>query len=176
MTPSSLRIIPEEGKSRGTETQTDGSGSSQQASLAHPSPVPKARHTKEAQSPRCPQPTFGQPAVLPPPSWAWQQHWVTQPQAGDNDHTVGSRTSTAAERLRIIHQGVTSTHSAEQPLPPLCPASSPKALPTPPCDSGRGVSFLGFPCSPPPPPLTPQHTPVSICTVHHTFPASLPRS
>ena len=107
-------------------------------------------------------------ACLPPPasSWAWQLHWVTQPQAGDNDHTVGSHTSTTAERLRIIHQGITSTHSLEQPLPPLCPAH-PEALPTPPCDSGQGVSFPGFPCVP-----CPQHTPESICTVHHTFPAS----
>lgn len=82
----------------------EGSGSSQPVSLAHPILVPRApRHTKEAQSGQCPQPTFGQPAFLPPSSWAWQQHWVTQPQAGDNDHTVGSHTSTTAEGLRIIH-------------------------------------------------------------------------
>lgn len=60
--------------------------------------VPKAgSHTKKAQSWQCPQLAFGQPAFLSPSSGVWQQHWVTQPPAGDNDHTVGSHTSTTAE-------------------------------------------------------------------------------
>lgn len=65
---------------RGTPRQGSGHGTSH----THPILVPKVpSYTKEAQSL---QPTFRQ-SLHPHP--AWQQHWVTQPQAGDNGHTVG---------------------------------------------------------------------------------------
>lgn len=35
-------------------------------------------------------------AGCPPSPRAWQQHWVTQPLTGDNDHTVRSHTSITA--------------------------------------------------------------------------------
>lgn len=174
MTLSSLRLSSlrwdraEGGKPR----QSERSGSSQQASPAHPILDPKARHTKEAQSPRCPQPTFGQPALLPPSPWAWQQHWVTQPQAGDNDHTVGSHTCTAAERLRISTRQPPPPTLRNSPFLPSVQPVHPRPCPPLPVTQGEESASWGFHAPSP----TPQHTPVSICTVHRTFPASLPLS
>lgn len=63
----------------------------------HPGPQSSEPH-KGGSVPVAPTAHIRAACLSSPPSfWAWQQHWVIQPQAGDNDHTVGSHTCCTAE-------------------------------------------------------------------------------
>lgn len=115
-----------------------------------PHPVPKAgSRTKEAQSWECPQPAFGQSAFLAPSSGVWQPHWVTQPPAGDNDHTVGSHAyaSTKAQGLKN-HWAIASTHSGTA-LSPSIQFTSRPCLPLPVTQGKESTLPVCFCPSPP---------------------------
>lgn len=169
----STTVIPEVGQSRGRETQTERAQWQQPAGFpGPPHPGSQSPAHKGGSVPTVPTAHIRAACPPPPSPWAWQQHWVTQPQAGDNDHTVGSHTCTAAERLRISTRQPPPPTLRNSPFLPSVQPVHPRPCPPLPVTQGEESASWGFHAPSP----TPQHTPVSICTVHRTFPASLPLS